>query len=195
MPGTYTVALTAGGRTLDTKTMRVIMDPAVQLADASRRRYDALVTDLHDIQRLGASAAAALNALLPQITAAAAKIKDASNVPANVKTQFEAFGKDFDSLRVKFGVGAAAAAGRGGGGGGGRGGDPDNVLARTATLKGGIMGIWEPPSDASVRQSADAKLALQRAISDANAFLAKATAMGQTLKPYDIMLTVPGAVK
>ena len=120
MPGTYSVALIAGGRTVDTKPMKIIMDPAVQLADAQRRRYDAIVTELHGVQRLGIQAAAALNALYPQITAAAAKLKDAGNVPATVKTQFEALNKEFDAVRVKFGVPVVAAGGRGGGGGGRR---------------------------------------------------------------------------
>jgi photosystem II stability/assembly factor-like uncharacterized protein len=196
MPGSYSVALVADGKTLDTKPMKIIMDPAVQLADAQRRRYDAILTELHDAQRTGTRAAAALNALYPQFTAAATKIKDASNVPAAVKTQFETFNKEFDALRVKFGVPLGAGGRGGGGGGGGRGGaDPDNVLARTSALKGGISGMWEAPSEATVRQSTDTKLALAKAITEANAFLAKATTMSQSLKAYDIGLTVPAAIK
>jgi hypothetical protein len=176
--------------------MTVIMDPAVRLTSEQRKRYDAIVTDLHDAVRLGTAAAGALNALYPQITAAAAKL-GASNAPAAVKTQFDAFKNEFDAVRVKFGVPIAAAAGRGGGGGGGgRGGaNPENVLASTSALKVEISGIWESPSDATVRQSAAEKLALQKAVTEANAFLAKATAMNQSLKPYDITLTVPAAAK
>src|SRR6185436_3316988 len=48
MPATYSVALMSGDRTLDTKRMKVIMDPAVKLADVDRRRYDVIVMDLHD---------------------------------------------------------------------------------------------------------------------------------------------------
>jgi len=197
MPGSYTVALTAGGKTLDSKPMRIIMDPAVQLADAARRRHDAIVADLHEVQRRGSAAASALNALYPQVVAAATKIKDMSNVPPAVKSQFDAFNKEFDALRVKFGVPLGAGGrGGGGGGGGGRGGaDPDNVLARTVALKGQVMGIWESPSEATARQSADAKLLLQTAVADANAFLGKTTAMSQALKAYDITLTVPATVR
>ena len=193
MPGTYSVALVAGGTTLDTKPMRVIMDPAVQLADAQRRHYDAIVAELHDMQRSGTSAAEALRTLMPQITAATAKMKDASNVPADVKAKWDAFAKEFDAVRVKFGVAPpAAGAGRGGGG---RGGDPDNVLGRATTLKGNILGMWEAPNEATVKQSADARSALQKAVAEANAFLGKASTLSQSLRQYDITLTVPPGAK
>ncbi len=195
MPGTFTVALIAGGKTLDSKPMRVIMDPAVRLADAERRRYDAIATDLHDVQRLGSRAAAALSAMYPQMTAATAKMKDATNVPASAKAQFDALQKDFDAVRVKFGVPAPVAAGRGGGGGGRGGADPANVLARTSALKVGVLAIWEAPTPATVKQSSDAKLALQQAVTEANAFLSKAATVSQSLKTYDIALTVPAPVK
>jgi hypothetical protein len=97
MPGSYSVSLVAAGRTLDTKTLKIIADPAVKLADADRRRYDAIATELHETQRLGSKAQAALNALYPQMTAAAAKLNTASGT---VKTQFDALKKDFDAVRV-----------------------------------------------------------------------------------------------
>jgi hypothetical protein len=196
MPGTYTVSLVAGDKTLDTKRMKIIMDPAVKLADAHRRQYDTILTDLHEVQRVGMLAATALTTVYPQMTAAATKMKNAANAPAAVKTQFEALNRQFDAVRVKFGVPAPTGGGRGGGGGGGRGGaDTDNVLARLSALKVGIGGIWEAPTPATVRQSADAKLALQRAVTEANAFLAKAAAMSESLKSQDITLSIPPAVK
>ena len=197
VPGSYTVTLMADGRTADTKTIRIVMDPAVQLADANRRRYNEVATDLHEAHRRGAAATSALNPLYAQMTSAATKVRDATNVPADVKTQFAALQKDFDALRVKFGVPlGAAAAGRGGGGGGGRGGGIDsNVVNRVAAVKGQLLGIWESPSAAVVRQSSDAQMALSRAIADANAFLGRASAMSQTLRRYDVTLTVPPAIK
>ncbi len=192
MPGTYSVALVAGGTTLDTKPMKIIMDPAVQLADAQRKRYDAVATDLHEIHRAGTNAAAALNTLYPQMTSAAAKMRGASNVPAPLKTQFEAFTQEFDAVRVKFGVPVVAAGRGGGGGGGGRGGaNTDNVLARASALKVDVLAMWEPPTPAIVKQSADAKAALQQAVTEANALLAKAATLGAALKPFDITLAIP----
>jgi hypothetical protein len=118
MPGSYNVALVIGGKTMDTKPMKVVMDPAVQFTDVQRKRYNDIVTDLHDMQRRGTQVATALNGMTTQMTEAAAKIKDMNNVPASLKTQLDALNKEFDALRGKF----AAPAGGQGGGRGGRGG-------------------------------------------------------------------------
>jgi len=171
----------------------------VRFAAGEHERYNAIVTDLHAIQRRGTEAAGALNKLYPQMADVSTKINGNASVPALVKTQFESLNKDLDALRKKFGVplNAPAAAGRGGGGGGGRGGavDPDNVLARTSGLKTQIMGIWETPSASLVRQYNEVKIALPKAVADANALLGRATGISQSLKKYDITLSVPPAVK
>jgi len=104
MPGSYNIALVAGGNVVETRQMRIVMDPAVQMADAQHRRYNEILMDLHDMQRRGTEASAPLNALYPQVTEIAGKIKDMANVPAQVKTQFESFNKEFDAVRAKFGV-------------------------------------------------------------------------------------------
>jgi hypothetical protein len=128
-----------------------------------------------------------------------------SNVPAAVKTQFETVNKEFDAVRVKFGVPPPppqAGGGRGGGGGGGGGGrgggaagpNPD-LVNRAGTVKGQIANIWEMPSDALLKQYNDVKLALPKAIADANALLVKAMPLSQALKKYDVTLTVPSPVK
>jgi hypothetical protein len=194
-PGTYTVALVAGTRTLDSKPMRIIMDPAARLNVADRSRWTAATTELHDAQRRGNEVQQTLNTLHPQIGDIAGKIGGMANVPASAKSQFEALRKDFDAVRVKFGVpaGAAAAPGRGGGGGGGRaGGAPDqNVLARVAAAKATIMSIWEPPSGAVTRQAASAQSALASAISEANAVIARARTVSAALRPHNVTLNVP----
>jgi hypothetical protein len=127
-------------------------------------------------------------------------------VPAAVKTQFETVNKEFDAVRVKFGVpppppqaGGGRGGGGGGGGGGGRGGgaagpNPD-LVNRAGTVKGQIANIWEMPSDALLKQYNDVKLALPKAIADANALLVKAMPLSQALKKYDVTLTVPSPVK
>jgi hypothetical protein len=50
-------------------------------------------------------------------------------------------------------------------------------------------------SDAQLKTYTEVKTALPKAISDANAFLVRATAMSQTLKKYDITMTIPAPVK
>jgi hypothetical protein len=198
MPGTYTVALVEGTKTLDSKPLKITFDPDVKFAVGEHERYNAMVTDLHAIQRRGTAAATALNSLYPQMTDAAKKVGENSSIPAAVKTQFESLQKEFDAARKKFGVplNANQAGGRGGGGGG-RGGavDPENVLARTSALKNSLMSFWESPSGALVRQYNEVKLSMPKAITDANAVLTRAATVSQALKSYDITLTVPPPVK
>jgi hypothetical protein len=205
MPGTYNVALIVDGKTVETKPLKIVSDPAVQMTDVQRRRYNDIVMDLHDLQRRGTQMTNALNPFYTQMTDIAGKIGGMSNVPAAVKTQFETVNKEFDAVRVKFGVPPPppqAGGGRGGGGGGGGGGrgggaagpNPD-LVNRAGTVKGQIANIWEMPSDALLKQYNDVKLALPKAIADANALLVKAMPLSQALKKYDVTLTVPSPVK
>jgi hypothetical protein len=192
LPGTYTVALTSGGKVLDSKPLKIVFDPDVHFAQTEAARYNAIVGELHALQRRATSAAVALNKLYPQMSEVSKKLNEKSDVPATVKNQFSALEKQLDSVRVKFGVPIPAPGGRGGGGGG-RGGavDPENVFARTSALKQSLMGVWEPPSAAMVQQYEAVKLALPKAVAEANAVLARATTVSQALAKYDISLTVP----
>jgi hypothetical protein len=202
LPGSYNVALVVDGRAVETKPMRVIMDPAVPLTVAQRTRYNDIVTDLHAMQRTGTPVASALGAIAPQLNDIASRIAGMSNVPAGVKTQFDALNRDFNAVRVKFGIVAAAAGGGrgagggGGGGGGGRGGgggaiDPANVFGRISALKGSIAGLWELPSPALVSQYNEVKLAFPRAMTEANSVLARARTLSQALQDHGITLRVP----
>jgi hypothetical protein len=200
LPGTYSVALAIDGKTADTKPMKVVMDPAIQMTDAQKKRYFEIAMDLHDLQRRGDQMAGALNPFYAQMTDAASKIGAASNVPSAVKAQFDMLNKDFDAVRVKFGVpqGAGGGGGRGGGGGGGRGGggpSPENLAGRVAALKTQILAFWELPGDALLKQYGDLKIALPKAMAETNALLVRATSVSQALKKYDIALTVPAPVK
>ena len=197
LPGTYTVALMVDGKAVDSKPMKIVMDPQVQLTGEQRARYNAIVMDLHGLQQRGTVTQTALNELYPQMTDAAAKVKADATIPAATKAAFEALQKEFDGVRVKFGVPTVdpnAAGGRGGRGGGGRGGpaaNPEDVFGRAVALKGQIMGIWEMPSDALMKQYNSAKVEVPKAIADANALLTKANAMSGTLVKYNIVLRVP----
>jgi hypothetical protein len=62
-------------------------------------------------------------------------------------------------------------------------------------LKVGVGAMWESPTAATVRQAAAAKLAVQQAVSEANAFLSKAAALSEPLKAQDITLSIPPATK
>jgi hypothetical protein len=199
LPGTYTVSLFSGGRPLDSKPLRIAFDPDVHFAAGEHEKYNAMVMDLHSLQRRGVAIAVALNGLYPQMTEIAKKLADSGAVvPAKTKTQFDSLNKDFESLRKRFGVPLPAPAAGRGGGGGGRGApppDPENVLARTATLKNQLTSVWETPSAAMVGQYTEAKADMPKAIADANAWLTRAAAVSQALKKSDITLTVPPPVK
>jgi len=194
VPGTYNVSLVVNGTAVDTKPMRVVSDPAQTMTDAQQKKYFDMAMDLHELQRRGDATAAALNSLYSQMTDLAPKVTAAANVPANVKAQFDAFHKEFDATRVKFGVPAQAPAG-GGGRGGGAAPNPDNVAARVAALKTQVLAFVEPPSDTLTRQYADAKAGLGKAVNDANAVIVKAMGLAPSLKKYDLTLNVPAPVK
>ena len=200
-PDTYHVSLVVNGATVDTKSLRVVSDPAQPMTDAQQKKYFDIAMDLHDLQRRGDAMAAAIGSLYTQMSDLAPKVAADAKVPANVKAQFDAFQKEFDAVRVKFGVPAqAAGGGRGGGGagGGGRGGgapDPNNMAAKATAVKTQVLAFVEPPSDTLLRQYAEAKSGLSKAIADANAVIAKAMGLAPTLKKYDLTLNVPVPVK
>jgi hypothetical protein len=239
MPGTYNVTLMVDGQAIETKPIKIAADPEIQMTDVQRKRYNDILMDLHDMQRKGVPVQQALNSLYSQMTDVAAKVKEATNMPAAAKTQFEAFSKEFDAVRVKFGVPPPApGGGRGvGGGAGGRGaaggaaaaapaataaaaaaanpnvestggfvlaaqagfggmggGRGQGVISQASYLKGQIMSFWELPSDALLKQYNDLKLAMPKAMLEATALLAKAPAISDTLKKYNITLTAPAPI-
>jgi hypothetical protein len=194
MPGTYNVALVVAGKVVETKPLKIVADPVLQ-TDATRKRAAELAMDLHETQRRGQQAADALGSVDLQMTDVAAKVK-ASKAPEATKAQFDAFAKEFDTVKAKFGIGAAPAGGGGGRGGGG-GGAPDltNVLGRVGSLKGDLIGFGDMVSDSQLKTYTELKVALPKAVADANGILVKAMGMSQTLKKYDVTLTVPAPVK
>ncbi len=196
LPGAYTVALVVDGKTVETKTLKIVADPLDQMNDVQRRRNFDMAMDLHDMQKRGGAMTAALQSIYTQLNDNKAKLDAA---PVDVKAAVAAFNKDFDAVRPKFGVPPPAAPAGGFGGGGGRGGgappDPNNVAAKTATAKGGVMAFTDVPSDTTVKQYTDVKLALPKAIAEGNAVIAKAQSLATTLKKVDVTLTVPATVK
>ena len=196
LPGSYTVQLVAGDAVLDTKPLRIVGDPAVRMADNERKRHNDVATELHELQRRATAVQISLNALNRQINTATPLVRDGAAIPADVKSQFDAFAKEWEGVRRKFGVGAPVVqAGRGGGGGRGAAPDPENVVGRISGAKSNVAAFWETPSASVMQQYNDAKAMLPKAIADVNAFIAKAGAMSNTLKAHNVTLTVPAAIK
>ncbi len=192
LPGTYTVALVVDGKTVESKPLTIVMDPQVQLTGAQRVAYNALATELHSAQQAGAAAAAPMTALLAEVRKAAAKMDSTPTMADSVKTQFAAFRKDFDAVRAKLGAGAPAVAfGPGGGGGAGFGANDANALARLGTVKSGMLGLWETPSESVQKQAASARAAVEAAVTESKTFMARARAMSALLAANGITMTVP----
>jgi len=196
MPGVYNVELMADGRAVERKPMRIIMDPEVRFTDATRRRYNEIVMDLHDLQRRGTPVASTLRELAGEVRRASTAI-GSSTAPADVKAQFAAFKTAFDASAAKFGVQTAAPdttpapAGRGGGRGGGAPAPDLSAFGRVGTLKAAIMNIWELPSDALLKEYTDVKAMLTPAITEANAVVTRARTMSTTLQRHNITMRVP----
>jgi len=204
-PGTYTVSLVADGKVIDSKPMRIIMDPEVKFTVAERSAYDRIVNDLHEVQGRGNAMAGRLNALGTQIATVKSKIDSTPNVMAISKARLDALEKAFDALRVKFGVAPGRVAGAtpapggqggpgGGGGGGGFGGgaaNAANALGRVAAVKGALIGVWEVPSVASRTQAAAATVALEEAMKEAVALFSQAGAVNESLKSSGLALQLP----
>ena len=89
----------------------------------------------------------------------------------------------------------AQGGGAGGFGGGNAPPDNDNLVAKAGSVKSQMLAFSEVPSETLMKQYADVKVALPKAISDANAVLVKAMTVSQSLKKYDVALTVPAPVK
>jgi hypothetical protein len=122
-----------------------------------------------------------------------------------MKARYAAFKKEFEDIRVKFGVqpgrlpGAAAPGGGGPGAGGPRGGGgfgggfaaTNNALGRVGQIKGLLVGLWETPSAASIKQAADASKALTDAMKEADALMAKIGGVNATLRTTGLAITMP----
>jgi hypothetical protein len=160
-----------------------------------------------------------LRAVGAQLGDVGERVRSSTNVPASVKTQYDAFARDFETIGGKLGVsaapsGAAAAAaaaagaaggrgaaggGRGAGGAGGRGGggaggaDTENVLGRAGTVKNSVMAEWQAPTPGMVRQYNEVRLALPRATTDGDALIVRARAIAASLDRYGVKLNVPPA--
>lgn len=202
MPGSYNVALLVDGKVTATKPLKIVMDKEVRLTELERTRYNAIVMDLHALQKRGSDVSAQLTSLYAEMQKASPKL-DSSAAPAAVKTQFADFRKEFDAVRAKFGIGIPAvgfgppgAGAAGAGGAGGRGGAPGaaagtNVLGNVGTVKNAIMGAWEMPSDALMKQVADVKVKVPAAIAEANALMLKARAVSKAVSGYGVTILVP----
>ena len=185
--GTYNIALIVDGKTVDTKPMKVSDDPDVVLTSAERKRQYDMAMEMHTLQPRITDADAAYASLNRQSTELTTTLAGRSDVPSDVKSQFDAFKADLAKLAPQL---AAPAGGRGGGGRG----NTDNLNVRLTQAKTSLMGGMVV-GDQTTRAMTEVKSQAPKTIADLNAVIAKASTVSTALAKYSLTLTVPQPVK
>jgi photosystem II stability/assembly factor-like uncharacterized protein len=187
--GAYSVALIVGGKTVDTKTLRVTDDPEVALTSVERKKLFDMAMEIHALQPAATDAATAHANLTRQINDLADALGKQSDMAADVKSAFEAFRKELAGLAPRLALPA------GGRGAGGRGAASDrSILGKIGQAKTGLMGgMW--PGDQIMRAYAESKIQTPKAIADLNAVLASAAAFSASLARFNLTLDVPPPVR
>jgi hypothetical protein len=173
------------GKTVDTKPLRVNSDPEVILTEAQRKQLFEMATELHEVQKRATEAASGVNSLNRQANEIAQALASRTDVPADVKTSFDAFKKDVTAMAPKYATG--------GGRGFGRGNADQTVLGKITQAKNGLMGgMW--PTEQTFKSYREAKAETPKAVGDANALFAKAKTLSADLAKYSVTLNVPEPV-
>src|SRR5204863_7675961 len=121
------------GKTVDTKPLRVVDDPEVALTSVERKKMFDAAIEMHGLQPSVTSATAAHAALTRQMNELAATVGGKSEIPADVKSSFDAGKSELAAMAPKL----AAPAGRGFAGGG-RGADA-SLAGRIGQAKSGLI--------------------------------------------------------
>jgi hypothetical protein len=148
-----------------------------------------MAMEIHALQPRITDASTAHGALTRQMADLTKSIGDRSDIPADVKTSFEAFNKEVAALAPRL---TAPQGGRGGGGG--RGGATESLPAKVGQAKTGLSAGMSP-ADPTMRAYTEVKAQTPKAIADLNAVIAKATTLAGTLGRYNLTLTVPAPVQ
>ncbi len=191
LPGTYNVSLVVDDKAIETKPLRVMADPEVVLTDAERRKLFDMAMEMHELQRRATEIASGMQSLNSRLPELAKEAGGKSDLPADLKSSIESLQKDVAALAPKLVV---AGGGRGFGGGGRGGGAADNVVARLAQAKNGLMGgMW--PTEATLKAYADSKIEVPTAIAAANSIFTRAATLGSALTRHSLTLAAPTPVK
>ncbi len=174
LPGQYRVSLTVDGKDVvadgqgTARTIVVQGDPDMQISDADRRAWFDASQELHALHGRVNAAADALNKMNQQMGDLRDALKQAKDAPADLKARVGSVGGALDSLRRR-----VVGGGFGGGGGGGAGA----LRGRITQLKGGVMGSTSLPTEGQMRQLAEVRAALPKAVDDVNALVARFAAL------------------
>jgi hypothetical protein len=183
------VSLFVDGKVVDTRPIRVDVDPEVALTPVERKKQFDMAMEMHDLQRRASEVSTALQPFSTRMAELAKEIGGRTDLPAEVRSSFEALNKDVSALMPRF---QASFGGRGGGGGGTTTPNP-SVLARIGQAKNGLMGGFVPTAQ-TLEAYDEAKAATPKAIADANALFARAATVSTSLAAYKLTLTPPTPV-
>ena len=156
VPGTYTVKLTANGKTY-TQPLIVKMDPRVKSGTLALNQQFALSKRIVD-------ALAAIQELLPPIDAARARAQAAGNAELAQKLQ-------------TLGGAAPGGRGRGAGGGGGRGRGGAGGPPSLSSVSGQLLGIYDATQDGSALPPAQTVAAVHAILAQFETLRAQAAAL------------------
>ena len=134
------MSLVVDGKSVETKPLRVTVDPEVSLTEVERKRMFDMAMEMHELQRRVERRQQRDRRAQPPDSGRPKTIDGRSDLPADVKSSFESVDKELIEMTAKLAPPAGGRGGGGGGGGGGRGGAADSRVARLAQAKNGLMG-------------------------------------------------------
>jgi hypothetical protein len=148
-----------------------------------------MAMEIHALQPRAQDAATAHASLTRQINELSPTLAGRNDVPAEVKTSFDAFKKDLEALAPRL---AVPQGGRGGGGGG-RGAN-ESLITKIGQAKNGLMSGMVV-GEQTTRAYSEVKAQLPKAVADLNLAIAKAQTLSSALAKYSLALTVPSPVQ
>ncbi len=187
LPGEYRVTLTVDGKEAAARTLRVNGDPEIQIADADRRTWFGVSSELHALQGAVNRAADALTQAAEQFGQVRRALASNRDMAPDLKAAVDSLSADLDSLRRRV-------SGLPGAGGGGGFGGPPNVRGRIGQLKGAIMGSTSLPTEVQMREVAALRSLAPQAVEDVNALLGRLPAMYRRLADAGVYPATPRPV-
>ena len=134
VPGEYSVQLSAEGQD-HAKTVRVLGDPLVEIADADRRRLYTMLLSLTEMQKSAESAAGAIDKMNEEVQRVLEMLAEHPSPPDTVEASAENVNEEIADLRTEL-------IGTGGGGGFGS----QALSAGIDRLKAALMGSQSLPT-------------------------------------------------
>jgi photosystem II stability/assembly factor-like uncharacterized protein len=186
LPGVYNVSLIVEGKAVESRPLRVMADPEVQLTEAERKRMFEMASELHELHGRATETSNALVAINRQLPEISKTIAGRTDLPSEVTSSYEAMEKELRGIITQL---TPPAGGRGAGGGG-RGGAPDTPIARLTQAKAGLMATM-PTTAQTLDAYKRAKAEVPKAIAEASGLLAKIQTVSAALAKHNITLTLP----